>query len=318
MRKILRLLLSLVVCVVTFGVTAIPVYAASPVLAYPQIPGEYITSGSILMHGLDGKTTHRYTSLDIVIATQVDGALGVVGAIAGDAAVYTDQTDEANDATASDMTLLPATPAVNDTYTYISSVPYNGIRQDITTQGNGTWTITWEFWNGTAYAAIENVTDGTSGFTAAAGNHDVTWPIIPPTWAKKTITLDANTTFTGYVARACVSAYTSKVQAPVGDQAWILCDAALTGTAEIVGSDRETESELTGWVGYGKNPKFVLIVKDVQDATGFYAEIQGTVKWNSGTATINGISGIIYGHYISETQPYYFSGTLHGPWLALD
>jgi hypothetical protein len=49
------------------------------------------------------------------------------------------------------------------------------------TQGAGTWTITWEFWNGTSWTALSGVTDGTTGFKAAAGSHDVTWTM-PSTW----------------------------------------------------------------------------------------------------------------------------------------
>jgi len=135
------------------------------------------------------------------------------GAVADDGGVQTDETTAANDSTANDMTLLPATPALDDAYYFGCSTPKDFLRINIGTAGEGTWTITWEYWNG-AWTALSGVTDGTSGFTAAAGNHDVTYTF-PTDWAETAVN-----GITSYWIRARVSAYTSVTTQPLGTQAW--------------------------------------------------------------------------------------------------
>ncbi|HEY5141218.1 MAG TPA: right-handed parallel beta-helix repeat-containing protein, partial [Methylococcales bacterium] len=82
------------------------------------------------------------------------------------------------------------------------------------TQGAGTWTITWEYWNGSAWTALSSVTDNTTGFTAVAGTYDITYTF-PTDWAKTTV----NST-TKYFVRARVSAYTSITTRPLGAQSY--------------------------------------------------------------------------------------------------
>lgn len=131
-----------------------------------------------------------------------------------DGAAYTDETADGSDDGADDMTLLPAVPAVNDCYYFGSDGLFNGIKLRQTTQGAGTWTITWEYYNG-AWGALAGVTDNTTGFTAAAGKNTVTWTQ-PTDWA----TLAVNGV-TAYWARARVSAYVSVTTQPLGGQVWL-------------------------------------------------------------------------------------------------
>lgn len=137
----------------------------------------------------------------------------LAGAVADDGGVQTDETDHAADATTNDMILLPAVPAQNDAYYFIGTTPFDVLRINIGTPGVGTWTIVWEYWKG-SWSALSGVTDGTTGFTATAGSHDVLWT--KPTDEVAT-TIDG---IAGYAIRARVSAYTSVTTQPRGTQAW--------------------------------------------------------------------------------------------------
>jgi len=143
-------------------------------------------------------------------------AIALSGAVAVDGAAETDETTAANNATVNDMTLLPATPAQNDAYAFGGAQTFDGLTIKIGTAGVGVWTITWEYYNGSAWAALAGVTDGTAGFTAAAGDHNVTFTR-PADWA--TVALGG---LTQYFIRGRVSAYTSIATQPKGTQAWRL------------------------------------------------------------------------------------------------
>jgi hypothetical protein len=105
-------------------------------------------------------------------------------AIAEDGGSFSDETDEANDATPDDMTLLPATPAQEDAYYFGYDLLFGKFDLNISTAGAGTWTITWEYWNG-AWVALSGVTDDTSGFTVGGAN-EISWTL-PTDWAARSI-----------------------------------------------------------------------------------------------------------------------------------
>ena len=132
-----------------------------------------------------------------------------------DGGVYTDNLAASRNATANDMTLLPAVPQVNDAYYFgCDNVPV-GLYIYIGTAGVGTWTITWEYWNGSAWTALSSVSDGTSGFCpASTGLKYVTWTA-PANHASTTVDGDD-----AYWVRARVSAYTSVTTQPKGTRAW--------------------------------------------------------------------------------------------------
>lgn len=139
------------------------------------------------------------------------------GAVADDGGVQTDETTEANNDTANDMTLLPAAPAVNDAYYFGGVYPFQQLTINIGTagvKGAGAWTITWEYWNGSAWATV-SVTDGTSEFTVA-GTSNVTFT--PPVdWASTAVA-----GITAYWIRARVTAATLPITTqPLGTQSWV-------------------------------------------------------------------------------------------------
>jgi hypothetical protein len=147
--------------------------------------------------------------------SEVATGRGVSGAVAEDGGAQTDETTQANNATPNDMTLLPSVPAINDAYYFGHPALWDWLRLNIGTAGAGVWTIVWEYWNGTIWAGLADVSDGTSHF-GNAGMNDVTFTR-PGDWA----VTDVGGIVGLYWIRARVSTYTSIVTQPLGTQAWI-------------------------------------------------------------------------------------------------
>lgn len=141
---------------------------------------------------------------------------------------FTTETTASQNTTTNDMTLLPAVPEVNDAYYFnigsSSGLYISGLVINISTAGVGTWTITWEYYNGSTWAALSNVSDGTNGFTTS-GVQTVTWTAVTPS----ATTVDS---VSGRWVRARVSAYTSVTTQPLGAQAWFISET-VSATAEM-------------------------------------------------------------------------------------
>jgi len=69
-----------------------------------------------------------------------------------------------------DMTLLPATLAVNDAYYFGHEGQLKILILDVGQAGAGTYLLAWEYWNGTAWAALVDLNDGTDAFKNAYTN----------------------------------------------------------------------------------------------------------------------------------------------------
>jgi len=94
--------------------------------------------------------------------------------------------------------------------------PFRGIRIDIGTPAVGSAGV-WEYYNGATWETIPGLVDGTTGLTAAAGNHDVTFT--PPSdWA--TVDPGAASTETLYYVRFRVTA-ANFTTIPIFDQVWL-------------------------------------------------------------------------------------------------
>lgn len=138
-----------------------------------------------------------------------------------DGGLYTLRDTEIQEATGDDVAALPATPAVDDaTYLGHATLTFARVDVNITTQGAGTWTVTWEYWDGSAWTALSGVTDGTTGFTAATGWKSVTFTL-PEDWAKCTV--DG---VNAYWVRGRVSAYTSVTTQPLLGQGYVIVTTA--------------------------------------------------------------------------------------------
>ena len=136
--------------------------------------------------------------------------------ITDDGGSYVNETTPANEATTDDVEVLPATPAVDDAaYFGIAAQTFDQIDFSTSTQGDGVWTIEWQYWDGSAWSALSDVVDGTSAFTSATGLANVAFTI-PGDWEKNTVD-----NVLAYWVRANVTAYTSVVTAPKLGQVWI-------------------------------------------------------------------------------------------------
>lgn len=134
-----------------------------------------------------------------------------------DGGAFTDFTTEANSAGANDADLLPVAPLANDAFYFGADAVFSQVKLNIGQAGAGTWTITWEYYNRltSAWAALGNVTDGTTGFTTG-GTNTVTFDR-PADWGQVAVDGDTN-----FWVRARVSAYTSITTQPLGTQIWIV------------------------------------------------------------------------------------------------
>lgn len=190
------------------------VHDQSIAITVPRL-GSFIVNGDWFY--LDNTTGSANQSLQIPTngggtGTHVPGVwiedCVLVGAFLDDGGVFTDYTPEANQDTTNDVNLLPATPAVNDAFYFgFDRATFNKLQINLSTSGVGTWTVVWEYWDGSAWTSL-SATDNTTGFTAATGWRTVTWTT-PGTWPLYTVNNRS-----AYWVRARVSAYTSVTTQP--------------------------------------------------------------------------------------------------------
>jgi hypothetical protein len=132
------------------------------------------TMGAVLARPLSGQngSISGLTFSDC----HTEGNMSVVGdsdagyAVLDNGGVFTDYTDEWNDATTNDVDLLPASPADNDAlYVGHEDAEHKSLFFIIGTAGAGSWTLEKEYWNGAAWVTHTNITDNTSDFTLSGG-----------------------------------------------------------------------------------------------------------------------------------------------------
>lgn len=139
-----------------------------------------------------------------------------------DAPAYTDQTAESNNnPPADDMTLLPAIPLVDDAYYFGSDDLFDILTLTISTAGTPAynpgvagWLGVWEYYDGDSWEEVAGLIDNTVGFTAAAGNHDVTWDC-PADWY-----LTIVNAIEAYYIRYRLTEFNTLVIRPLGAQSW--------------------------------------------------------------------------------------------------
>jgi hypothetical protein len=177
-------------------------------------------AGSNVGAGADGVLLGKLTATAASKAI-LKAMAGPLLCITDDGGLYVDETAALADATADDVEVLPATPAVDDAvYFGHATGKFDELQLNITTQGDGDWTIAWEYWDGSAWTALSGVTDGTTAFEATTGFKAVTFTI-PSDWAQNTVD-----SVLGYWIRARVSAYTSVVTAPQLGQGYVKTTAS--------------------------------------------------------------------------------------------
>ena len=135
--------------------------------------------------------------------------VSVAGAVSDDGGSTTDETTEANDTTDDNITLLPSTPEEDDAYYIGSEQEFYDIDIDVTTAGDGDWTIVWEYYDGSSWSSLSNVSDGTGGFESA-GENTVSWNP-PEDWSVE----DVGSITDLYWVRARVDSFTSVTTQPL-------------------------------------------------------------------------------------------------------
>jgi hypothetical protein len=160
-------------------------------------------------------TSHSYTNpQDVNVRARYSGlplAAVQLDATSDDVGVFTDFTEEANDSTAGNVILLPATEALHDAF-------YWGFLQEIdkltvtidTVSAGATWTLTWEYWNG-AWTALSDVVDGTAAFTQSG---KVTFTKPSDSTAVNRSAQGSPTTTELHFIRARISAFTTPGTGP--------------------------------------------------------------------------------------------------------
>lgn len=170
---------------------------------------ELIASGAIDV-AFRGKIQAYALRLDVTAVAQVD----ISAAIAEDGGVFTDETTEANEATANDVTLLPAVPVAGvDRFNFGFATKVPSFDLNVSTAGTGTYTLVWEYWNGKSWATLPGISDGTGDFKITTEN-PVSWTV-PSDWALSNI----NGQGPFYFVRAEVQTGTVTI-VPIGQQAF--------------------------------------------------------------------------------------------------
>jgi hypothetical protein len=131
--------------------------------------------------------------------------------------VFTDITTAMNNATANDAQPF-ATGVLNDYCAIGYTNNFGPLKLNIGTAGT-VGTLVWEYWNGSAWAALTGVTDNTTGMTVS-GTHTVVFTI-PANWAPSVLNGSANLY---YIRARCLTTYTIN---PLITQGWV--DGTLPG-----------------------------------------------------------------------------------------
>lgn len=149
---------------------------------------------------------------------------------------YVDETADANSSGANDWALFPAGAGDADAALVGFPVKFGRLSVNVGTAGVGTYTVVWEYWNGSAWTALSGVTDGTGAFKTA-GTNNVTFTI-PSNWALSSVNGSAQL----YYVRAKRDSGTVTTD-PLGTQCWVR-DKVFGSSLVIEGASVSTSSWL--------------------------------------------------------------------------
>jgi hypothetical protein len=155
-----------------------------------------VTTGDVLGQGLaDSAGEFSFslnfeaafgTGLDVIVRCRNQGfpTAGIAASSGGTA--FTDETTNNNSAATNDITLLPASPTTNDAYYWGHSEKFNQLKLEVSTAADsGFATLTWEYWNGSSWASLPNISDGTNNYENE-GINTVSWTD-PTGWATTSV-----------------------------------------------------------------------------------------------------------------------------------
>ncbi len=166
-----------------------------------------LTDGDVLGEGLADSTgsfgfNMNYqsafgSSLDVVVRCRNQGFPASAVAANTGGTVFVDETNANNSAINGDITLLPLSPSQNDAYYWGHSQKFNKMKIEISQAGGvSVASLEWEYWNGSNWTSLPNLSDGTDNYKNL-GENTVSWDS-PSGWNKNTV----NTSNTYYYIRA--------------------------------------------------------------------------------------------------------------------
>lgn len=140
--------------------------------------------------------------------------------VAGADALFTDDLIDLTDVGTGDVALLPAYPVVGDGFYYGAAEKFCQLSVVYSQARTGTATISYLYWNGSAWTAIPIVVDDSAGYSATAGTHLV--HILPPAdWVANTAANGPGGE-AGFHVKAELTAITTVTQQPLGTSATVL------------------------------------------------------------------------------------------------
>lgn len=154
---------------------------------------------------------------------------------------FVNMTTEANDATVNNWVIFPAVEGDGDYAALGSPVPFASVTFNAAggTAGvdGGTNVLVWQYWNGSTWAALAGVVDGTTAFTAGATDGQVLTFTQPADWAPTELNSSGGQL---YYIRAFLSTADYATN-PIYDDAVITADTswanALSAIAAVAGDD---------------------------------------------------------------------------------
>lgn len=224
----------------SFGV---PMGVFAHTLTSARQDGPYSTLAEMVLDGFT-TATEPYKWANAVFSQSPSPATVLIGRrvpSTGDAATevwqedndggpsYVSMLTEFNDATDTNVIPFPATEAIEDAFYIGHAIPFSKVTFDY---ANGTagvgGVLAWEYWNGSAWAALTGLTDATADFTTAAADGLVTSFTEPTNWQKTTVNGGASL----YFIRARVTTVYSTN--PQLDQGFVGGDATLTAALAAI------------------------------------------------------------------------------------
>lgn len=154
-----------------------------------------VTTGDVLGQGLaDSAGEFSFSlnyegafgaGLDVIVRCRNQGFPTAGIAASNGGGTFTDETTANNSAVVDDITLMPSFQQGGDAYYWGHSETFNQLKLEISqAASSGFCPLVWEYWNGSAWTSLSNVSDGTSDFENS-GVNVVSWDT-PVGWAKST------------------------------------------------------------------------------------------------------------------------------------
>ena len=129
--------------------------------------------------------------------------------------IFTDKTTAANNATASDINLLPSSPVVGDCLYVGSNYQFSRIYVNQSVAGEGNWATEEKYWNGSSWTTCTMVLDNISSFVGGSGTQYLE---ITPEEDWQTTTVNG---VTAYWVRFELVSFVAMTTQPIATQIWV-------------------------------------------------------------------------------------------------